>query len=244
MVISPISLLYPLACLLCRQRLSVGSPLLCEACFRALQPLRPPVCQRCGVGVAGAYDSDALCRRCQMAPFVFEKACAPFSYTGVVREAVHAFKYEGHDRLGLWLADRMAQLAQTQLPLGAIERVVPVPLHWLKSRMKGRNAVAVLAKAVAAELALPYDGHALRRRRWTTSQTRLTRAQRFHNVVGAFAVRRRGAARGAVLLVDDVLTSGATAQACALAFREMAIKTFVITAACAPETHGSSSVQA
>lgn len=209
---------------------------MCEACSRALQPLHPPVCQRCGRGVAGAYDRQVVCRRCQASPFAFEQACAPFSYTGLVREAVHAFKYDGHDRLGLWLATRMAQAARAQLPLGTIERVAPVPFHWLKSRMKGRNPVAFLAKAVAAELALLYDAHLLRRKRWTGSQTRLTRAQRFHNVAGAFTVPRRRPVYSAVLLIDDVLTTGATAQACALAFEEHAIKTFVLTAACAPHT--------
>ena len=234
MVISPTHLLYPPACLLCHQRVS-GTTVVCETCRQALRTLLPPVCQRCGVGVAGAYDSQVVCARCQAFRFVFERACAPFSYAGMVREAIHAFKYGGHDRLGLWFADAMIRTAQARLPLTTIERVVPVPMHWLKRRVKGHNPVAFLAKTVAAGLALPYDDRALRRTRWTTTQTRLTGAQRFRNVAGAFtAQRERPQGGGTVLLVDDVLTSGATAQACALALQESGIKTFVVTAARAP----------
>jgi len=190
--------------------------------------------------LAGAYDLKTLCARCRDHPLAFEKACAPLVYAGVVREAIHGFKYHGHHRVGRWLAARMAQTAQRELPLAQIDLILPVPMYWLKQRLKGVNPAAFLAQAASQLLQIPYVGGALRRIRWTPTQTRFTRRQRLHNVHGAFRARRRQIADRRVLLVDDVLTTGATAHTCAVALQEAGIKTvFVLTAARAPHDENS-----
>lgn len=226
-------LLYPPVCLLCHQRVT-DTAVFCEACQQGIPAVLPPVCQRCGVGLAGAYDVRVACQRCQRAPFAFERARAPFRYSGMMREAIHAFKYDGRHRIGHWLAAHMAQTAEVELPLTTIDQIVSVPMHGLKARFKGVNPAAFLAQAVARRVGLPCDLRALKRTRWTTTQTRLTRRQRFRNVAGAFAARRSCVSGRVVLLVDDVLTSGATAHACAAALQEAgASRVFVLTAACA-----------
>ncbi|MBI3088394.1 MAG: ComF family protein [Candidatus Omnitrophica bacterium] len=202
-----VALLYPPACLLCHGRLPDDAAV-CEPCRQAMTPCLPPVCQRCGLSLA-----------------------APFLYRNRVRDAIHAFKYEGRRRIGAWLAHRMTQTAAAAFPLHAVDAVVPVPLHWLKQRWKGGNPAAVLAQAVAGALGLPYDPTALARTRWTPTQTRLTPRQRARNVQGAFRARP-GRRSSAVLLIDDVFTTGATAQACAAALRTAgAERVFVLAAA-------------
>ena len=229
---SLINLLYPPACLLCRAPLASGAAGLCQACERAMTPCGPPVCQRCGLPRAGAYDARLVCPSCERRQPAFDKARAPFVYTSPVRAAVHAFKYDGHRRLGRWLAHRMAQTAAHEVADEPIDRVVPVPMHWAKRRLTGLNPAEWLASAVAAQLGLSCDVRTLRRVKWTPTQTRLTRTLRLRNVREAFAASGSSLKDCTILLVDDVLTSGATAQACAQALRAHgAARVLVLTAA-------------
>ena len=229
---------YPPACLLCRQRLQTTDALFCETCEGSLHPVQPPCCQRCGVELVGAYDAQFCCQRCREHPLAFEQACAPFAYLETAREAVQAFKYHGRRRVGLWLAAQMAHRAAYCLPLAELERVVPVPMHWLKARFRGSDPVALLARTVADLLLLPYTPTLLQRTRWTPTQTRLTASQRFRNVREAFHARDPIPSGATALLVDDVLTSGATADACSRALKAAgAARVFVLTAACALPRH-------
>ena len=232
---SVVNLAYPPACLLCQRRVLSDDACLCEPCERAMPRLHPPACQRCGAGLSGAYDARLVCQRCRQAPLAFDGAGAPFLYVDAVRDAVHAFKYRGHRRLGLWLAHRMAEMAQRTSWIAPLDLVVPVPMHWFKARVKGMNPADWLARTIGKELRRPMARTALLRTRWTATQTRLTRAQRARNVLGAFRASPAAVNRCRVLLVDDVFTTGATAHACALALREAgASHVSVLTAATAP----------
>ena len=228
-----IDLIYPSVCLLCFHRLVTHAPIFCEGCVRSIPRLLPPVCQRCATPLAGAYDRSALCRDCERRPLAFDRARAPLLFRGPVREAVHAFKYRGSRRIGDWLAGEMARVAAQEGWARSSSVVAPVPMHWLKARLRGMNAAAYLARGLARRTGLPYEGRLLAKTRWTGTQTRRDPRQRFRNVQGAF---RAGAVAGrSVLLVDDVLTTGATAHACAAALRQAgAAEVFVLTAACAP----------
>jgi len=162
-------------------------------------------------------------------------ARAPWLYAGAAQNAIRQFKYHRHWRIGRWLADDMARVARASFPLEDVATVVPVPLHWLKRRLNGFHAVERLAHRVARALEKPYAPRALRRRRWTATQTRLAWQRRARNVRGAFAARQQLVCDQTVLLVDDVLTSGATANACALALKAAgARRVFVLTAARTP----------
>ena len=129
----------------------------------------------------------------------------------------------------------MAEAARASLPLDQIDAVVPVPLHWVKRRLRGYDPVAHLAHEVARSLSRPYWPRALRRTRWTATQTRLQGRARQRNVQGAFAAHPAMVRGRRILLVDDVLTSGATAEACIDALRQAgAARVCVVTAARTP----------
>ena len=194
-----------------------------------------PICAACGMTLPGAFDVVRRCVACRNAPPAFEAARAPWQYTGRVPEAVQQFKYHRRWRIGRWLADEMASTAQTSLPLPDVDAVVPIPLHWLKRRWKGFDPVEQLAADVARTLDKPLLSRALRRTRWTVTQTRLHGRARVRNVERAFAAQAHSVRGGSLLLIDDVLTSGATANACALALKTAgARRVFVLAAARTP----------
>ena len=200
-----------------------------------MQPNGPPACVRCGVELPGAFDAVLYCPSCRRRASAFEMARSPWCYVGPIRQAVHEFKYHHRWRLGAWLAQDMARCAQTLLPLEDIDGIVPVPAFWLKRRIKGFNPAEELARTLSGSLEKPLLRRALRQTRWTSTQTRLRGRKRWSNVRAAFAARPREVAEHTVLLVDDVFTSGATAQACALALREAGARNvYVLTAARTP----------
>lgn len=241
-----VNLLYPPACLLCSARLPLSHPgdgtpaegstgVVCEACAEAMPRSGRPICSSCGVGLPGAFDAILRCSRCRTRPLAFDLARAPWQYAGVAREAIHRFKYQRRWRLGRWLSDGMVTTARSSLPLDHVDAVLPVPLYWLKHRFKGENPAEVLARFVACALQKAVLPHALRRTRWTTSQTRLSWPARSRNVRAAFAASASAVSNRTLLLIDDVLTSGATAQACVVALKAAgARRVFVLTAARTP----------
>ena len=241
-----INLCFPPACLLCHARLAPtnpacalagDTPAVCESCAASMPRSGRPVCSRCGVTLPGAFDAVASCTDCRDRPPAFERARAPWQYTGRTQDAIRQFKYHRRWRLGGWLATEMAWLAGSSFPIDEIALVLPVPLHWVKRRLKGFDPTESLATSIAQRLHIPQTSSALRRTRWTTTQTRLSVAARFRNVRRAFRAETRLVRERSVLLIDDVLTSGATAHACALALKEAgARRVFVLTAARTPRS--------
>ncbi len=162
---------------------------------------------------------DFRCGDCVLHPPAFERARSYGAYRGALRELVHLFKYRGmrplSRPLGAWLAEvtRVEGLAEC-------EAVVPLPLDPERRRARGYNQSELLAREVARRLGLPLVPQACRRVRPTAPQAGLTRAQRRANVQGAFAADPRLVRNRTVLLVDDVMTTGATLNACARTLRQ------------------------
>jgi ComF family protein len=190
------------------------------------------VCRCCGDPLTAPAPLD-LCRACRMAPPAFERAVAYARYEDRMREAIHALKYEGMHpaarRMGAMLAQAVAKLAD-QAPRAML--VVPVPLHRSKHAQRGFNQARVLAgHALAAlrrshsEWRLELAPTTLMRIRATETQAGLSPRGRRMNVRGAFQVTDAETVRGRdVLLVDDILTTGATARAASLALKRAGAK--------------------
>jgi ComF family protein len=217
-------LVFPEACHAC------GRPLdwerrsaLCGSCWANLERMPTAGCLRCGWpypaadGVAGA--ESPLCQRCREAGDAFRLARAPLRYRqgGVARAAILLAKHGGRLALLRHLARLLAAEAPRYLAPGEWDVLVPVPLHWRRRWHRGFNQAEVLARAVGRRLGLPVAPRALARVRATPPQQGDPEARR-HNVRDAFRVRRVGRVAGRrVLLIDDVFTTGATANAAARA---------------------------
>ena len=217
-----VDLFYPRRCVGCSRR---ASDVLCRSCFEALPSITPPVCGRCGLPTAfEVYGCDG-CRTVELA---FDGVRAPLRYEGVGKGAVHALKYGGYrpvvERL---MAPLMAGLLEGE----RFDAVVAVPLHRSRLAKRGFNQAEVMGRAVAARTGTPFLDK-LRAVRGMRDQVELTAAGRRENVGGAF--RARGPVTGRILLVDDVMTTGATSNECARVLktsgaREVHILTFCRT---------------
>ena len=212
-----LDLLLPPRCLSCGAVVAAEAPL-CVACWPRVAFLAPPYCACCGLPFAHDQGPAALCAACAAAPPAFQRARAVFRYDAASRGLVLAFKHG--DRLDAvppfarWLAAAGAEL------LAEAELLVPVPLHRRRLFARRYNQAALLAQALGRLSGRPVATRLLLRRRNTPSQGHLKPAQRRRNVAGAFAVAAMGEARLAgarVLLIDDVLTTGATLEAAAKA---------------------------
>ena len=217
------------ACAACEAPLErpLTSPI-CPACWGAVPLLAPPWCARCGDGLEGWRGAEPLCARCRRQPPAFALARAAGRYDGSLRAILHAFKYQRR-RL---LAEPLGALMRTAGAdlLAGVDAAVPVPLHPLRAWQRGFNQADDLASA----LRLPV-WRVLRRRRHDPPQADLPAARRHGNVRGAFALRRwpaQALRRASVVLVDDVMTTGATINACASELRDAGVRSvYVLTAA-------------
>ena len=211
MLTALLDLLYPQRCRVCRTR---GTPVLCELCRSDFAAVSPPFCPRCGCPRTGTADRCAPCRSGDV-PFAVARSMA--LYEGRLRAAIHRLKFDGRGELGPILGDLLAAFVRQNADLKAPDLVVPVPLHPSREAERGYNHAALLALPVASALGVPLVPRALLRVALTAPQSELRRAARRRNVQGAFRVGRAVAEirRKAVLLVDDVMTSGATAAECA-----------------------------
>jgi competence protein ComFC len=159
----------------------------------------------------------------------FDFATAAYRSRGVVRDLIHDFKYRRQVHLRHLLARMLREGFRHARLLGQPpEVIVPVPLHPAREREREFNQAEVLADLAGARLGLPVRG-CLRRRRYTYTQTNFHREERFDNLEGAFEVRRQTDISGRrVALVDDVLTTGSTADACARALRDAGAAAVVV----------------
>ncbi|NLF18345.1 MAG: ComF family protein [Lentisphaerae bacterium] len=197
----------PPLCPLCRCRPRPAAAAVCDDCAAALAGLPERRCPRCGGARDGILAACADCLHGSDRPW--EHAVSAYAFRGLTREAVHRLKYRGDTALAPLFARSMAA-AWERHGRGAVDVVVPVPLHWLRQVRRGYNQADLLARLVARQLGLPCESW-LRRCRRSAQQAHLGREARQTNIQGVFACGCGPRAKGRrVLLVDDVLTTGAT----------------------------------
>ena len=225
-----IDLLWPPTCAHCGA--GTGGPhALCPACWRAMPFIERPYCERLGTPFAVDLGPGLLSPEAIADPPAFERARAVARYEGPARALVQRLKYADRLDLAPAMAAMMAR-AGTEL-LGAADLVLPVPLHRGRLWTRRFNQAALLARAVGRSAGVPVETGALLRVKRTASQVGLTRPERAANVQGAFRVppEAKPLVQGRrLLLVDDVLTTGATLEAAARALtRAGAVSVDVLT---------------
>ena len=240
---SIVRLLLEPACVSCRAVLDrpLASPI-CERCWLGITGVEPPWCERCGDELPAWQSGDAVCGRCLNHPPHFSIARSAGRYEGPLREVVHAFKYR-HRRLLAEPLGRMMRLAGADVLDGA-DAVVPVPLHPFRSFRRGFNQADDLAR----QLGLPV-WRALRRRRHGPPQASLPASARQANLTSAYGIsltwmlcarlRHASLRDRVVVVVDDVMTTGATIEACSRVLLDAGVRSVrALTAARAVASAG------
>lgn len=220
------SVIFPAPCRICGELLENASRIpLCEACLACLVPHAGPICQRCGRSFVSEVVSEGgaqpLCGICRRGLYDFDFARSSSVYTPAVARAIVLLKYEELVPLGRWFAERLSDVVRAFPEQFAVDVVVPVPLHPARPRERGYNQAELIARPLARALRLPCRSYLLVRTRPRPDKLTLTLRERWRSVRGAYAIRQgRRVDKLRVLLVDDVLTTGATFDACSRALRQ------------------------
>ena len=211
-----LDLALPALCPACREQVRDSG--LCAPCWSKLSMIAPPYCERLGIPFAYDPGPGVLSMQAISDPPAYHRARAAVRYDDIARALVHALKYGDRIDLapimGRWMARAGRELLEDA------DAMIPVPLHWRRLWARRFNQSALLAQAISRETGVAVSDTALRRVKATAQQVGLTQSERAQNVQGAFRVptnRKAEVAGRRIVLVDDVLTSGATSDACARA---------------------------
>ena len=213
-----LDLVYPRDCIVCKAPHSgTESSCFCDSCLNAMPRIGDEQCPRCGDALGPFARGRKACGSCRdRTGLVFRGAVAVCHYESAARELVHRFKYSGDLRAVNWMGRELAGKLRRMDWLNKVNAIVPVPLHWRRKVLRHFNQSELIARRVARECGKPLLGSVLHRTRKTVSQSILNPRQREENVRGAFAViRKKRIADRVILLVDDVMTTCATAAECA-----------------------------
>lgn len=218
-----IDLIYPQFCASCKIRLSgERKACFCIQCWNSIKIIEPPYCKICGIPYPAAAN-DFICGKCindSSGPIKIWRSIGV--YEGTLREAIHQFKYRGKSKVGKNLCELTANTitANTEIQenlLKEVSYIIPVPLHKQKLREREYNQSEIIAKTVSEISNIPLWKNALLRTINTKPQSELDEKERWKNVSHAFSTdsSNYNMKETIVLLVDDIITTGATARSCA-----------------------------
>jgi len=230
------NLIYPKTCLACRKKIpeQQKQDFICSSCEKSIEKNLPPFCVSCGRKLEKRSLNKNICLSCAKKDLHFDRAFSPCVYTGVVKKLIHEFKYKGKDYLKKPLSAMMSDfIKEYGLPINDLDLIVPVPLHSSKTREREFNQAHLLADCLGETFHKEVAANALKRHKQTKTQATLKEDLRFLNVKESFSVQDPQAIMDKrILLVDDVLTTGATSSEAARALKNAgAGLVFVITLA-------------
>jgi competence protein ComFC len=224
-----VSVLFPAGCRICDKLLARASRVpICDKCLDSFEAPAEKKCEVCGQALGWFTQREGeplVCRACQQKTYAFERARSYGIYDGPLVRAMLLLKWERMDPLGAWFGERLAEMVRGDSVLLAADVVVPVPLHRDRERHRGYNQASLISKPLARKLGLPHKVVLLMRTRPRPDKQVLSLEERWESVRGAFATRPGSQVDNKrVLLVDDVMTTGATLDACARALLESGAK--------------------
>ncbi|MGH9684833.1 MAG: ComF family protein [Candidatus Acidiferrales bacterium] len=219
------SVVFAAPCRVCSEALITASRIpICGTCLASVIPIKEPFCERCGrpfISEVIAQSIQPMCRLCRADYYSFSRARSFAVYGDALAAAITLLKYEEVTRLGDWFAAQLADVfARNAKDLHA-DVVVPVPLHADRLRERGYNQAELIARPLARRLGLKLGTYLLVRKLPRPPQLRLSRTERWKSVRGAYATREGVRVdKLRILLIDDVMTTGATLDACARALKK------------------------
>ncbi len=215
-----LDVVYPRSCQHCGA-VADGMRFFCWECLSDFHYVQPPFCSLCGDPVPGHIDHEYRCVFCSRRTPYFDGARSAVHYEGAAGLAIRAVKYQYATWLIPDLTDLLEASMRTHYDLLPFDAICYIPLYPLKRRDRGFNQAKLLAQALGRRRSIPLAKRVLRRLRDTGSQTHLTAARRVTNVAGVFSVVRPERVKGKrLLLIDDVMTTGATVNECARVLKE------------------------
>lgn len=213
MVRTLLNWLYPPRCFLCSRLLDSGEEFLCTDCRRELPRIREPFCKKCGKELR--EDTEEYCGDCRKTHHRFEYGFALLSYTEEAAGMLARFKYKNRRQYGRWLGEALAETYRIPIRGMGAAVLVPVPLHKRRERERGFNQARILAEAIGEQTGIPVADILLRARN-TKAQKELDYEERLANLEETLALADgwEGRVPEAVVLVDDIYTTGSTIEAC------------------------------
>ncbi|MDP6380615.1 MAG: ComF family protein [Phycisphaerae bacterium] len=232
---SACQLLLPAQCWTCREAIPNNRALLmCEDCSNTLaRMMTEPLCPRCGHDVGPYVADDTGCGRCRGKSILFDGITRIGKYDSPLNELVRNLKYRHLPLLGKTLGQLLGRQVLATKWVNRIDLVIPVPLFWRRRLTRGYDQARLIARSLVRDVRRPLVTGALRRVRNTPQQVGLSMTKRWENVRGAFAVRGidSGLTDRNVLLVDDVVTSGATVTECTRALKRSGVANVYVAVA-------------
>jgi ComF family protein len=219
------SVVFPAPCLICASTLDTASRVpICTKCLSSFEEISGPLCVCCGRPIISTVAADFLvvqCRLCRAKTFGFDTARSFALYNESMVRAILLLKHQGVGPLGVWFADRLNELILRMPECANADVIVPVPMHPARLRERGYNQAELIAQPLARRLKLRVKPFLLVRTKPRPDKLRMTRHERWATVKGAY-VAREGIRvdKLHILLVDDVMTTGATLDACSRALRK------------------------
>jgi competence protein ComFC len=217
-----LNFIYPEHCRLCGQhRAAQSDSYVCEKCRAAVKFVEPPYCEHCGMPFRGALTTKFECGNCKELELHFDYARSAVIAGEKILGVIHRYKYHRALWFETFLAGLLIERAKPELAKEAWHLIVPVPLYGAKLREREFNQAERLGACLSAATGIPMETNLVRRVQPTRTQTQLTRQERLANVRKAFALKGSADLAGkSLILVDDVLTTGATTSACARVLRK------------------------
>jgi ComF family protein len=222
-----LNLLYPGICLSCDSRLEDPREYLCPECEKNLEFVTE-FCGKCG-----SYTVLGSCSHCSENVFTFTAARSVFKYSKEIKALIHYLKYNEYSRIARYFSVKMAEYLKTSDFLDHIDYICPVPLHRVKKRERGYNQAELITKNLSSILKIRHIPNLIKRKRYTETQTLLSKTERADNVRNAFWINSKYNVKDkSILLIDDVFTTGATVNSISNLLKHKRVgKIYVLTIA-------------